>query len=105
MLVSDDLSYLDEFCGMGGSTAGAVNVPGLVPIFAANHNEQAIATHRANHPDMEHYLGDVQKIRVAKVFPEPRSIGPRPHAPTGAMPRASNAPSTAPISSLYGAHR
>ncbi|MGI5122769.1 DNA cytosine methyltransferase [Marinactinospora thermotolerans] len=77
----DDLSYLDEFCGMGGSTAGAAQVPGLVPVFAANHNEQAIQTHRANHPDVEHYTGDVQKIRVAEVFPRVKVYWASPACP------------------------
>lgn len=77
----DDLTYLDEFCGMGGSTAGATNVPGLVPVWAANHNEQAIATHRANHPDVEHYAGDVQKIRVADVFPRVKVYWASPACP------------------------
>ncbi|MEU0237622.1 DNA cytosine methyltransferase [Nocardiopsis sp. NPDC006198] len=77
----DELTYLDEFCGMGGSTAGAFQVPGLVPYFAANHNEQAIATHAANHPDVEHYEGDVQKIRVADVFPRVKVYWASPACP------------------------
>ncbi|KOX13707.1 hypothetical protein ADL05_18635 [Nocardiopsis sp. NRRL B-16309] len=75
------MTYLDEFCGMGGSTAGATQVPGLVPVWAANHNQQAIATHRANHPGVEHYTGDVQKIRVADVFPRVKVYWASPACP------------------------
>ena len=77
----DDLTYLDEFCGMGGSTAGAINVPDLVPVFAANHDPKAIATHRANHPKVEHYAGDVQQIRVADVFPRVKVYWASPACP------------------------
>lgn len=77
----DELTYLDEFCGMGGSTAGAINVPCLVPVFAANHNEQAIATHRANHPGVEHYTGDIQQVRVADVFPRVKVYWASPACP------------------------
>lgn len=37
---SSDLTYLDEFCGAGGSTDGAAQVPGLTPVFAADHQSR-----------------------------------------------------------------
>lgn len=64
------LTLLDEFCGLGGSTTGAALVPGVQPVFAANHSRIAVESHQANHPDVDHYLGDVQQItNVAAVFP------------------------------------
>ncbi|PSK96055.1 DNA (cytosine-5)-methyltransferase 1 [Murinocardiopsis flavida] len=63
------LTLLDEFCGLGGSTAGAVAVPGVRAAFAANHNPQALESHQANHPETEHWCGDVQKVNVADTFP------------------------------------
>ena len=65
----DDLTYLDEFCGAGGSTDGAAQVPGLTPVFAANHDAQAIRVHAANYPGVDHFEGDVQKVNVGTVFP------------------------------------
>ncbi|GAB6903034.1 DNA cytosine methyltransferase [Kineosporia succinea] len=55
----------DWFCGAGGATQGAHTVPGVEPILAANHNEQAIATHSANFPDVEHFRGDIKDLDVA----------------------------------------
>ncbi|GLY32014.1 DNA cytosine methyltransferase [Kineosporia sp. NBRC 101731] len=55
----------DWFCGAGGATQGAHTVPGVEPVLAANHNEQAIATHSANFPDVEHFRGDIKDLDVA----------------------------------------
>jgi DNA (cytosine-5)-methyltransferase 1 len=70
-LTPDDALLLgDEFAGLGGGTEGARCAPFVKPYFAANHNKQAVESHQANHPDVEHYEGDVQKIRdYSKVFP------------------------------------
>lgn len=59
------LRLADWFCGAGGATQGAHTVPGVVPVLAANHNKQAIATHSANFPDVEHFQGDIKDLDVA----------------------------------------
>lgn len=59
------LRLTDWFCGAGGATQGSCTVPGVVPLMAANHNEQAIATHSANFPDVEHFRGDIKDLDVA----------------------------------------
>lgn len=63
------LTYLSEFAGVGGDSEGAHRVPGLIPIFAANHNADAITSHAANHPDVDHWLGDVQCAGGTSTFP------------------------------------
>lgn len=62
---ADGLRIVDWFCGAGGATQGAHTVPGVVPVLAANHNAQAIATHSANFPDVEHFRGDIKDLDVA----------------------------------------
>lgn len=63
------LTYLSEFAGVGGDTEGAQRVRELTPIFAANHNQDAIDAHGANHPDVEHWCGDVQDAGGTPTFP------------------------------------
>ena len=48
------LTLVDFFCGAGGSSQGAVAVPGVTARLAANHWQRAIDTHAANFPDTEH---------------------------------------------------
>ncbi|GGV39564.1 DNA cytosine methyltransferase [Kitasatospora herbaricolor] len=62
------LTYIDFFCGAGGSSTGAKAVPGVKPVLAANHWDKAIASHTANFPDADHFLGDLHDADVAK-FP------------------------------------
>ncbi|GAA2159909.1 DNA cytosine methyltransferase [Actinomadura napierensis] len=64
----DELSLYDEFSGAGGSTQGAAAVPGVRPIFVANHDDTAIASHAANFPDVEHYKGNVVETDITR-FP------------------------------------
>lgn len=49
----------DLFCGAGGSSTGAVTVPGVSVRLAANHWATAIETHNANHPDTDHLQADI----------------------------------------------
>lgn len=62
------LTLYDEFAGAGGSSQGAAAVPGVEPIFAANHNKIAIASHAENFPHVEHYCGDVVAADITR-FP------------------------------------
>lgn len=54
------LTLTDLFCGAGGSSTGAIQVPGISIKLAVNHWERAIETHSANHPDTEHLCADIQ---------------------------------------------
>lgn len=49
----------DLFCGAGGSSTGAVGVPGVEVKLAANHWDVAIETHNANHPETDHLQADI----------------------------------------------
>ncbi|WTW95419.1 DNA cytosine methyltransferase [Streptomycetaceae bacterium NBC_01309] len=59
-----DLAVMDWFCGAGGSSQGAHAVPFLRVARAANHDKRAIQSHRANFPDVAHYMGDIRKAPV-----------------------------------------
>lgn len=56
------LTMLDMFCGAGGSSTGAVQVPGVAVRVASNHWQLAVETHEANHPDTGHVCADLSQI-------------------------------------------
>jgi DNA (cytosine-5)-methyltransferase 1 len=55
------LTLSDLFCGAGGSSLGAVDVPGVELRLAANHSRLAIATHSTNFPDADHACCDISQ--------------------------------------------
>lgn len=63
-----NFSFLDLFCGAGGSSAGGVLIPGLSVRAAGNHWDRAIETHSINHPEAKHICADVSQIDPA-AFP------------------------------------
>lgn len=65
----ETLDVFDEFSGFGGSLSGMLKVPGVQGRFAANHSKYALAVSGANHPDVEHFCGDVQRHDVTKFVP------------------------------------
>ncbi|MFI8528473.1 DNA cytosine methyltransferase [Promicromonospora sukumoe] len=60
--MSENLTMTDLFCGAGGSSTGAVSVPGVRVAMAANHWRLAIDTHNANHPDTAHDCADISQV-------------------------------------------
>ncbi len=52
---------VDLFAGGGGASTGIARAY-REPDVAVNHNEIAIAVHRANHPDTEHHQADVFEV-------------------------------------------
>lgn len=62
------LTITDFFCGAGGSSAGATQVPGLEVTAAANHWDLAVKTHAANHPNADHICADLSQYEPA-AFP------------------------------------
>lgn len=54
---------VDLFAGGGGASEGKRRATGRSPHVAVNHWPTAIAVHRANHPDCEHYIEDVYKVK------------------------------------------
>lgn len=55
------LTLTDLFCGAGGSSTGAVQVPGVQVRIAANHWDLAVRTHNANHPNTDHATADIHE--------------------------------------------
>lgn len=55
------ITMSDFFCGAGGSSTGAIQIPGIQIDFAANHWDLAVKTHEANHPDAEHIQADISQ--------------------------------------------
>ncbi|MGW5657210.1 DNA cytosine methyltransferase [Streptomyces humi] len=62
------ITMTDLFCGAGGSTCGALMVPGLRVVIAANHSRYAINTHQHNHPDTDHDCADISQV-IASRYP------------------------------------
>lgn len=53
------LTLTDLFCGAGGSSSGAIQVPGVEVRMAANHWQLAVETHNTNHPGADHDCADI----------------------------------------------
>jgi DNA (cytosine-5)-methyltransferase 1 len=56
------LTMTDLFCGAGGSSTGALQVPGVVVRQAANHWKLAVDTHNTNHPTTDHDCADLSQV-------------------------------------------
>lgn len=65
---------VDNFAGGGGASTGISLALGRSVDIAINHDPAAIAMHRANHPDTEHYCESVWDVDPRKV------VGNRPVA-------------------------
>lgn len=57
------LTGTDLFTGAGGSTTGAMQVPGVQIKIAANHYQLVIDIHALNHPDTDHAVVDLHEER------------------------------------------
>jgi len=55
------ITVTDQFCGAGGSTTGAAQVPGVEVRLAMNHWALALETHNTNHPNVDHALADISQ--------------------------------------------
>lgn len=64
---------VDMFCGSGGESQGinwSAKKAGInIEMFAINHWERAIETHRANFPNAEHICRDVRDIDPSSLVP------------------------------------
>lgn len=56
------ITLTDLFCGAGGSSTGATQVPGVRVRLAANHWPLAVETHNTNHPDTDHDCADLSQV-------------------------------------------
>ena len=57
---------VDNFAGGGGASTGIALAIGRSPDVAINHDPAAIAMHRANHPETEHYCESVWEVDPRK---------------------------------------
>jgi DNA (cytosine-5)-methyltransferase 1 len=78
-LHQDEL-IIDSFAGGGGASLGIYMATGRHPDVAINHDEQAVALHKANHPTTLHlcqsvWRADPQDVRAAAA--RHRGIDPR----------------------------
>ncbi|MEC4616294.1 DNA cytosine methyltransferase [Tsukamurella tyrosinosolvens] len=62
------ITLADFYCGAGGSSTGAMMVPGVELKAAINHWDRAIETHAANHPQAKHIMADVTQYEPS-LFP------------------------------------
>lgn len=58
---------VDNFAGGGGASTGIEAALGRHIDYAINHDPEAIAMHRANHPHTEHLLGSVWDVSPTKL--------------------------------------
>lgn len=58
---------VDLFAGGGGASQGIRQALGRDPDIAINHDIEAVAMHRANHPGSRHYCQDVFAVRPEEV--------------------------------------
>ncbi len=56
------LTLCDLFCGAGGSSTGAIQVPGVEVRVASNHWQLAVDTHNTNHQQAQHICADLSQI-------------------------------------------
>ena len=56
------LTLTDLFCGAGGSSTGAIQIPGVSVRVASNHWQLAVETHNTNHAEADHICADLSQI-------------------------------------------
>lgn len=64
---------IDSFAGGGGASTGIEWATGRSPDIAINHNAEALAMHRLNHPDTKHYCEDVWQVDHCVAVPRIRA--------------------------------
>ncbi|CAN5421341.1 DNA cytosine methyltransferase [soil metagenome] len=64
----DGITVTDLFSGAGGSTTGAIQVPGVRVVIAANHFQVVTDIHALNHPDTDHAVVDLH-LEQPSFFP------------------------------------
>lgn len=67
MLRLHDEIIVDSFAGGGGASLGIELAMGRSPDIAINHDANAIAVHKANHPETQHFCENVYKVDPVEV--------------------------------------
>lgn len=60
--IHQDEIIIDAFAGGGGASLGIEMALGRSPDIAINHDPEALAMHRANHPTTQHFVEDVRDV-------------------------------------------
>jgi len=73
LLNNETQDIADLFCGAGGTSNGVLDAAdelGLkVRLVAVNHWDIAIATHKENHPDVNHFNSDLERLDPRQAVP------------------------------------
>lgn len=85
------ITLTDMFCGAGGSSSGAIQVPGVSVRIAANHWKTAIEIHNANHQQTDHAIVDLHKERPS-YFPRTDMAWMSPECTKWSQANGSNMP-------------
>ena len=72
--MNDNDIIVDNFAGGGGASEGIVNAVGRPVDIAINHNHEAVAMHKANHPQTRHMTEDVWQVEPKRIT-EGRRVG------------------------------
>ena len=64
------LLYIDLFCGAGGTSTGVMKARlhgerCAEVVSCVNHDVNAIASHQANHPDVQHFTEDIRTLDLS----------------------------------------
>lgn len=59
----------DQFSGFSGTIGGLKKVPGIRVAYAGNHVPYVLEVSQLNHPEVEHYCGDLQRTDPTKGKP------------------------------------
>lgn len=65
--IFDDECIIDLFAGGGGWSLGIEQALGRSPDAAVNHDPDAVAMHKVNHPETEHYIEDIYDVNPTMV--------------------------------------
>ncbi|WP_182359442.1 DNA cytosine methyltransferase [Tomitella gaofuii] len=93
------LTLTDLFCGAGGSSTGAVQVPGVQVRVASNHWQLAVDTHNKNHPGADHICADLSQISP-EYFPPSELLWASPECTNHSIARGRKYETAAP--DLFG---
>ncbi|HEY3924384.1 MAG TPA: DNA cytosine methyltransferase [Acidothermaceae bacterium] len=93
------LDMTDLFCGAGGSSSGAIQIPGVTVRIAANHWQLAVDTHQENHPDTDHDCADISQTDPRR-YPATDILWASPECTNHSQARGKRRASTEP--DLFG---
>ena len=84
------ITITDIFAGAGGSTSGAIMVPGVEVRVSANHWQLAVDVHQVNHPTTEHACVDLH-LENPRFFPRTDVLWASPECTTWSQARGKSA--------------